>query len=100
MKWRSKVKAVLNQQAQFLQANPSARVVIAGYTDERGSREYNLALGERRAKAAQPTMLRQGYQLHVLGPSAMVKTQPADRSWRIGMGKTAVQKFLTSILSK
>ena len=46
---------MLNQQAQFLPANPTDRVAIAGHTDERGSREYNLALGERRAQPPKPT---------------------------------------------
>jgi peptidoglycan-associated lipoprotein len=39
--------------AAWLKANPGARVVIEGHCDERGSDEYNLALGERRALAAQ-----------------------------------------------
>jgi peptidoglycan-associated lipoprotein len=39
--------------AAWLKANPGARVVIEGYSDERGADEYNLALGERRALAAQ-----------------------------------------------
>lgn len=51
---------VLSQHAQLLQANPEARVVIAGHADERGSREYNMALGERRAKAVQSYLSSQG----------------------------------------
>ncbi|OGV26564.1 MAG: peptidoglycan-associated lipoprotein [Legionellales bacterium RIFCSPHIGHO2_12_FULL_37_14] len=39
----------LEAQAAYLHQNPGARVMIAGHTDERGSREYNVALGERRA---------------------------------------------------
>ena len=39
----------LNAQAEYLKQHPSARVLLAGHTDERGSREYNIALGERRA---------------------------------------------------
>jgi peptidoglycan-associated lipoprotein len=42
----------LNRQAEWLKANPSITVVIEGHCDERGTREYNLALGERRASAA------------------------------------------------
>lgn len=42
---------VLNQQASWLMAHPHASVVIEGYCDERGTEEYNLALGERRANA-------------------------------------------------
>jgi peptidoglycan-associated lipoprotein len=39
----------VNAQAEYLRSHPGARVLIAGHTDERGSREYNVALGEHRA---------------------------------------------------
>lgn len=39
----------LNAQAAYLKTHHGARVLLAGHTDERGSREYNIALGERRA---------------------------------------------------
>lgn len=42
---------ILNEQVVWLQNNPAALVVIEGHCDERGTREYNLALGERRASA-------------------------------------------------
>jgi len=42
---------VLEAHAGFLLANPSRRIVIQGNTDERGSREYNIALGQKRAEA-------------------------------------------------
>ena len=45
-------RAILDSQAAWLVANPSVRVTIEGHCDERGTREYNLALGERRANAA------------------------------------------------
>jgi peptidoglycan-associated lipoprotein len=45
-------RAVLDSQAAWLQRNPSVRVTIEGHCDERGTREYNLALGDRRANAA------------------------------------------------
>ncbi|MBP5160474.1 MAG: peptidoglycan-associated lipoprotein Pal [Alphaproteobacteria bacterium] len=41
--------SVLNDQIAWFQANPAAKIVIEGHCDERGTREYNLALGERRA---------------------------------------------------
>ena len=44
--------ATLQVQAQWLQRNTGARVTIEGHADERGTRDYNLALGERRANAA------------------------------------------------
>jgi len=43
-------KKNLANSAQFLKQNPTAKLVIEGYCDERGSREYNLVLGEKRAK--------------------------------------------------
>lgn len=46
-----KYHASLNAQANYLIAHPGARVLLAGHTDSRGSREYNIALGERRAKS-------------------------------------------------
>ena len=45
-------KATLQSQAAWLRQFPTARVTIEGHADERGTREYNLALGDRRANAA------------------------------------------------
>lgn len=45
-------QATLQSQAAWLQQNPSVRVTIEGHCDERGTRDYNIALGERRANAA------------------------------------------------
>ena len=45
--------AVLDLHARVLKANPERRVVVEGHCDERGTREYNLALGERRSNAVQ-----------------------------------------------
>ncbi|HXV21086.1 MAG TPA: peptidoglycan-associated lipoprotein Pal [Desulfuromonadales bacterium] len=46
-------REVLAGNAAWMKANPGARVIVEGHCDERGSDEYNLALGERRALAAQ-----------------------------------------------
>lgn len=46
-------KAILEKKAAWLRANPSYKVKIEGNCDERGTNEYNLALGDRRAKTAQ-----------------------------------------------
>jgi peptidoglycan-associated lipoprotein len=48
----AEARDILTGNAAYLRANPSQRIVIEGHTDERGSDEYNLALGERRARAA------------------------------------------------
>jgi peptidoglycan-associated lipoprotein len=46
--------------AKYLAAHPATRVRLEGHTDERGSREYNIGLGERRAQAVRRAMLLQG----------------------------------------
>ena len=48
----SEDQAALRQQAQYLQQYPNVRATVEGHCDERGTREYNIALGERRANAA------------------------------------------------
>lgn len=50
----------LEKHARFLANNPSARVRLDGHTDERGTREYNMALGERRAQAVERVLLVNG----------------------------------------
>lgn len=51
---------VLNQHASLLASNTNASVLVAGHTDERGSREYNMALGERRAQAVRDYLASKG----------------------------------------
>lgn len=46
-------RATLERQADWLKSNSGVRVTIEGHADERGTREYNLALGERRANSVQ-----------------------------------------------
>ena len=53
-------KALLGRQAAWLQKYPSVRVTIEGHADERGTREYNLALGARRANAVKEYLVSQG----------------------------------------
>lgn len=48
----SQDQVILQSQAQWLAQNPQSRITIEGHADERGTRDYNLALGERRANAA------------------------------------------------
>jgi len=48
----SQDQAILQSQAQWLAQNPNSRITIEGHCDERGTRDYNLALGEKRANAA------------------------------------------------
>jgi peptidoglycan-associated lipoprotein len=53
-------KAVLGRQAAWLTKYPSVRVTVEGHCDERGTREYNLALGARRANAVKEFLVSQG----------------------------------------
>lgn len=57
---RSEFLDVLRAHAAYLNSNPSATVLIEGHADERGSREYNIALGERRANAIQTFLAAEG----------------------------------------
>lgn len=56
----AEAKSYLSEQAAWLKANPTALIVIEGRCDERGTREYNLALGERRADAARSYLIAKG----------------------------------------
>jgi peptidoglycan-associated lipoprotein len=51
---------IVTAHAKYLAANPTVKVRLEGHTDERGSREYNIGLGERRAQAVRRAMLLQG----------------------------------------
>ena len=52
----SKYTPSANAQADYLMSHPGARILLAGHTDERGSREYNVALGEHRANTVAELM--------------------------------------------
>jgi len=54
---RSEAREVLNRKAQVLRDYPDVRVRVEGHCDERGTVEYNLALGERRAEAARAYLI-------------------------------------------
>jgi len=53
---RSEFTATLEAHAKFLKADPKRRVTLQGHTDERGGREYNLALGQKRAEAVRRSL--------------------------------------------
>jgi peptidoglycan-associated lipoprotein len=57
---RNDAQAVLARDASFLAGHPDIKVVIGGYCDERGSNEYNLALGQNRADAAKNALVTAG----------------------------------------
>lgn len=55
-------RATLEGQAQWLLSNPQYAVIVEGHADEQGTREYNLALGARRASAVQQFLISKGVQ--------------------------------------
>ena len=57
---RGDAQSTISQDANFLNQHPALKVVIGGYCDERGSTEYNLALGENRANAAKQALVTAG----------------------------------------
>jgi peptidoglycan-associated lipoprotein len=57
---RGDAQAVLAKDASYLASHPEIKVVIGGYCDERGSNEYNLALGQNRADAAKNALVQAG----------------------------------------
>ncbi len=61
-------RQTLNRQAEWLKKYGNYQITVEGHTDERGTREYNLALGERRANAARQYLVAQGI------PAARIKT--------------------------
>ena len=72
----SEAQATLDRQAAFLKANPSIRIVIEGHCDERGTREYNLALGDRRASAASDYLVAKGVNASRLTTISFGKERP------------------------
>ena len=53
---KDEFRPIIQAHAKYLASNPNARMLIQGNCDERGSREYNLALGQRRAEAVKKVM--------------------------------------------
>jgi len=69
---------VLKRQAQWLQNYPSAILVVGGNADERGTREYNLALGARRADAVKAFLVSQGVSPGRVTTVSYGKERPID----------------------
>ena len=73
---RPDARDALSQTAQFLRAYPQVKVVIEGHCDERGSTEYNLALGDRRAAAAKQFLASLGISADRLETVSYGKERP------------------------
>jgi peptidoglycan-associated lipoprotein len=83
---QNKSKAALSAHAEYLDSNPSARVVLEGHADERGTPEYNLALGERRAISVRRYLMANGAdadQIKVVsfGEERPAATSHTESSW-------------------
>jgi peptidoglycan-associated lipoprotein len=71
-------RGILSAQAQWLTANPDYAVIIEGHADEQGTREYNLALGARRAAAAQNYLISQGVPASRMRTISYGKERPIE----------------------
>jgi len=69
---------VVAAHAKYLAANPQARVRLEGNTDERGSREYNIGLGDRRAQSVRRALLLQGVSEGQITTVSYGEERPAD----------------------
>lgn len=70
---------LVDQHARFLQSNRSRNVVLEGHTDERGSREYNLALGQKRAEAVRRALTLVGASDSQIEAVSFGEEKPAEQ---------------------
>lgn len=80
--------ATLRQQAVWLNQNPQFQILLEGHADERGTREYNVALGARRANAVQQYLVQQGVRADRIRTVSYGKERPVEacaeqRCWDI-----------------
>jgi peptidoglycan-associated lipoprotein len=80
-------REALEAKLPVLQANPDVRIRIAGHTDERGSDEYNIALGQRRAAAGKRFLTQRGIdagriEIASLGEEQPTCTESTEECWR------------------
>ncbi|MDY6321688.1 MAG: peptidoglycan-associated lipoprotein Pal [Succinivibrio sp.] len=69
---------VLQANAKYLRSNPDARVVVEGHTDERGTPEYNIALGERRARSVARYLQNLGVDLNQISVVSYGEEKPVN----------------------
>ena len=70
-------RQILQKQADWMKAHPSVTVTVEGHCDERGTREYNLALGERRATAVKNVLVALGIPANRVSTISYGKERPA-----------------------
>ena len=84
---KPKAQEVLKRKAEWLRNNPGESVIIEGHCDERGTNEYNLALGDRRAQSAKNFLINLGIAESRLTTISYGEERPADprhnrEAWR------------------
>lgn len=84
---------ILKLQAQWLKSDPTISIMIEGHCDERGTREYNLALGERRAVAAKNYLVKQGVDAKRIKTISYGKERPVF----VGTGEAVWAKNRVSV---
>jgi peptidoglycan-associated lipoprotein len=74
----AEARATLEKQAQWLRRNQGVTITISGHADERGTREYNLALGDRRATAVRDYLVALGLEQNRVKTVSFGKERPVD----------------------
>ena len=82
---RADQRPVLERQARWMGQHPQVQVMVEGHADERGTREYNLALGQRRANAARDVLVANG----VSGARVSIISYGKDRPTALGSSEEA-----------
>jgi peptidoglycan-associated lipoprotein len=85
---RPEFNALLQAHGQYLAQNPNVQLRLEGHADERGSREYNIGLGERRAQAVRRILMLQGAAANQLTTVSYGEERPAqtgsdEEAWRL-----------------
>lgn len=75
---RPKEAETLRKNLEWFRANPGKKVVVEGHCDERGTVEYNLVLGQKRAEAAKAYLVKLGVEPELLETISYGKERPAD----------------------
>lgn len=91
----AQAKADLKAQAEWLKAHPKALALVEGRCDERGTREYNLALGDRRANIARSYLIAQGVEANRIRTISYGKDKPVvlgsdEAAWAQNRSATTV----------
>lgn len=90
-------KEILAKQAEFMKSHPDLNFIVEGHCDERGTREYNMALGERRANAAKNHLVSLGIEPSRLTVISYGKERPAvmgsdEAAWSLNRRAVTVVK--------